>query len=212
MPHLPTTPGVPASVEFASGETEQTITFAAVNDSDNDDGESVKLGFGNLPDGMSAGTNNETVVSITDDELTPVEVSFEQAEYTVAEGSNVTVNVKLNQDPERTVTIPITRANQHGASSADYSGVPTSVEFSSGDTEKSITFDAETDTDNDDGESVKLGFGSLPDGVSASGTTEATVSITDDDVPSVSVSFEHETYTVEEGDSVVVKVKLDARS
>ena len=203
--------GVPASVEFASGETEQTITFAAVNDSDNDDGESVKLGFGNLPDGVSAGTNNETVISITDDELTPVEVSFEQAEYTVAEGSSVTVKVKLNQDTERTVVIPITKANQDGASSADYTGVPTSVEFSSGDTEKSITFDAENDSEDDDGESVKLGFGNtLPDGVSASGTTEATVNITDDDVPSVSVSFEHETYTVEEGDSVMVKVKLDA--
>ena len=202
--------GVPASVEFAPGETEQTITFAATDDGDNDDGESVKLGFENLPDRVSAGTNSETVISITDDDLTPVEVSFEQPEYTVAEGSGITVNVRLNQDPGRTLSIPITTTNQGGASTADHRGVPTSLEFSPGDTEKSITFNAEEDSDNDDGESVKLGFGStLPDGVSASGTTETTVNITDDDVPSVAVSFEQDTYTVLEGNTVSVNVKLD---
>ena len=56
--------------------------------SDNDDGESVKLGFDNsLPAGVSAGTTNEAIVSITDDDVPSVEVSFEQGAYTVAEGS-----------------------------------------------------------------------------------------------------------------------------
>ena len=48
------------------------------------------------------------------------------------EGSTVTVTVTLNADPERTVTIPITKANQVGASDNDYSGVPANVEFASG--------------------------------------------------------------------------------
>ena len=40
---------------------------------------------------------------------------------------------------------------------------------------------------------MKLGFGSsLPTGVTAGSTNEATVSITDDDVPSVTVSFEQD--------------------
>ena len=43
----------------------------------------------------------------------------------------VTVKVTLNADPERTVTIPITKANQGGASSVDYSGVPANVTFNS---------------------------------------------------------------------------------
>ena len=53
-----------------------------------------------------------------------MEVSFEQGSYTVAEGSSVTVKVKLDADPERTVTIPLTKEGQDGATSADYSGVP----------------------------------------------------------------------------------------
>ena len=173
------------------------------------DGESVKLGFGTLPEGVSAGPTAETVVSITDDDVPAVEVSFEQASYTVAEGSSVTVKVKLDAEPERTVTVPLTKANQGGATSADYSGVPSNVTFNSGDTEKSISFSAASDSDNDDGESVKLGFGNLPAGVSAGSTNETVVSITDDDVPPVTVSFEQGSYTVAEGSSINITVTLD---
>ena len=178
--------GVPASVEFAPGDTEQTFTFTADEDTLNDDGESVKLSFGNtLPTGVSAGNTDEAVVTITDDDVPAVRVSFEQSSYRVDEGSLVTVKVTLNADPERTVTIPITTTDQDGASSSDYSGVPASVTFNADDTEVDITFTASSDSDNDDGESVKLSFGNtLPTGVSAGNTDEAVVTITDDDVPS----------------------------
>ena len=113
-------------------------------------------------------------------------MSFEQSSYRVDEGSLVTVKVTLNANPERTVTIPITTTDQDGASSADYSGVPASVTFNADDTEVDINFTASSDSDNDDGESVKLSFGNtLPTGVSAGTTDEAVVTITDDDVPSV---------------------------
>ena len=201
---------VPASVTFGATHTVPTFTFTATDDADNDDGESVKLTFVNLPTGVSAGTIDETTVSITDDDVPTVEVSFEQSGYSVTEGSGVIVKVKLNADPERTVTIPIRRTNQE-ASDSDYRGVPTSVTFDSGDTEKSFTFTADDDTADDDGESVKLGFGNtLPTGVSAGTIDETTVSITDDDVPAVEVSFEQSGYSVTEGSGVIVKVKLNA--
>ena len=74
---------------------------------------------------MSAGNTDEAVVTITDDDVPSVHVSFEQgSSYTVDEGSLVTVKVTLNADPERTVTIPITTTDQDGASGADYTGVP----------------------------------------------------------------------------------------
>ena len=157
---------MPANVVFNASDTEKSFTFSATADDDNDDGESVKLGFGStLPAGVSAGTTNEAIVSITDDDVPSVEVSFEQGSYTVAEGSTVTVKVQLDADPERTVTIPLTKANQDGATGADYSGVPANVVFNASDTEKSFTFTATADDANDDGESVKLTFGStLPAG------------------------------------------------
>ena len=193
--------GVPASVTFNTGETSKTFTFAATADTVDDDGESVKLTFGTLPAGVSAGSTDETTVSIDDDDLpADVDASFERSSYTVAEGSTVTVKVTLNIAPERSVTIPITKANQGGASAADYSGVPANLTFGATDTEKTITFAAASDDVDDDGESVNLGFGTFPSGVSAGTTSTTAVSITDDDVPSVTVAFGSATYSVDETD------------
>ena len=213
--------GVPASVVFNSGETEKTFDFTATSDTVDDDDESVKLTFGALPAGVSEGTTKETVISITDDDDPAVTVSFGSAAYSVAETDDasttdateneVVIKVTLSADPERTVTIPITKNNQGGASSADYSGVPVSLEFNSGDTEKSFTFSATHDTVDDDDESVKLTFGTLPTGVSEGTTKEAVVSINDDDVPTVTVSFEKTAYSVDEGSSETIKVILSAK-
>ena len=201
-----------ASVTFNSGDTEKSITFAATDDSVDDDGESVLLSFGTLPTGVSAGSPAMATVNITDDDVPTVTVRYEQASYTVGEGSSVVIKVILSADPERSVTIPINKANQGGATDGDYSGVPAnaSVTFNSGDTEKSITFTATNDSVDDDDESVLLSFGTLPTGVSAGSPAMATVNITDDDVPTVTVRYEQASYTVGEGSSEVIKVILSA--
>ena len=86
------------------------------------------------------------------------------------------------------MAIPITTTNQGTATDADYSGVPLEVTFESGDTEVTFTFTATDDPVDDDGEWVKVTFGALSAGVSEGTTTEATVSITDNDVSGVTVS------------------------
>ena len=128
------------------GETEQSFTITAVNDTVDDDGESVALGFGNLPPGVLRGDG--TTVTIDDDDVPDVVVSFGAAAYDVDEGASVRVIVELNKDPERQVVIPITASNRGTTSDQDYSGVPiiTGVTFESGDTEKEISFSATQDT------------------------------------------------------------------
>ena len=203
---------VPASVTFNSGDTSQTITFTATSDSVDDDDESVTVGFGSsLPAGVTPGTPNETAVSITDDDAPSVAVMFGQADYTVAEGSTVTITVSLSADLERTVTIPLTATNEGGASNSDYSGVPATITFTSGETQTTFTFTATSDSVDDDDESVTVGFGSsLPAGVTSGTPIETEVSITDDDVPSVEVMFGQADYTVAEGSTVTVAVSLSA--
>ena len=204
--------GVPSSVTFDAGETSKSFTFSATQDTDNDDDESVQLGFGSLPDTrVSAGTPAATTINITDDDVPAVTVQFSQGSYTVAEGATQSVTVTLNADPERTVVVPITAVNQGTTSDADYSGVPSSVTFDAGEMSKSFTFSATQDTDNDDDESVQLGFGSLPDTRVSAGTPAATtVNITDDDVPVVTVQFSQGSYTVAEGATQSVTVTLNA--
>ena len=213
---------VPASVTFNRGDTEKTITFTALHDTVDDDGESVKLTFGALPVRVTrADTNVETVVNIDDDDKpTSLIVNFEQSRYDVGEGSNVKVKVTLDDDPEMDVTIPITPTNQGGATNADYSGVEANVTFNSGDTEKTFTVSAVDDTVDDDDESVKLTFGTLPSIVSAGTIDETVVNFSDDDVPAVTVRFEKSSDAVAESDDtstpgtkeneVTVKVILSA--
>ena len=201
------------SVTFGPTETSKTFTFTAADDAEDDDGESVKLTFGSpLPAGVSRGSVPETTVSITDDDVPAVEVSFEHSTYNVSEGSGVTVKVKLNVEPERPVDITLIPANQGDTSNDDYSGVPTSLTFGPTDTSKTFTFTATQDSVDDDGESVKLTFGSqLPAGVSRGSVPETTVSINDDDVPAVEVSFDSATYSATEGGlNAVVTVQLSS--
>ena len=174
----------PESVTFVSGETLKTLTFSATQDQADDDGESVRFGFGALPTGVSPGPRPQTTVNIADDDDPEVRVSFAQGSYEVAEGGAAAIAVNLNADPQRELVIPIVVTEQGGATSTDYGGVPGSVTFASDQTSITFTFSATQDTDNDDGESVRLAFGTLPDSrVSAGTPDEATVSITDDDRP-----------------------------
>ena len=200
------------SVTFGPTDTSKTFTFTATQDTVDDDGESVKLTFDSpLPAGVSRGSVPETTVSINDDDVPAVEVSFDSATYPVDEGETETVTVTLSAAPEREVVVPIDTTDEGGASSDDYSLSATSVTFGPTDTSKTFTFTATQDTVDDDGESVKLTFDSpLPAGVSRGSVPETTVSINDDDVPAVEVSFDSATYPVDEGETETVTVTLSA--
>ena len=203
----------PTSLTFTADtwETAQTVTVRAAEDDDtSDDTETIThaVTSGSAPE--YAGLSVDSVaVTVTDNDDPEVTVRFEYEAHALAEGSSVTVGVRLSEDPKRTVTIPLTVANQGGASSADYSGVPTGITFQSGETEQSFTFTAARDAVEDDGESVKLGFGPLPAMVTTGTTSEATLSIIDvgqvgdNRPPTVSARAERD--TVYAGDLVTLR-------
>ena len=197
------------TLTFDPGETTEEIQVQ-IREDDIDEAEEETFTV-TLSEASNATIEDATATgTIEDDDDPRVEVSFELATYTVDEGSSVTVTVRLNKDPERTVEIQIEKAHEGGATPGDYSGVPGSLTFNAGDTEKTITFTATDDTADDDGESVVLRFRNLPDRVSAPGTATATVAIIDNDDPQVTVSFDQTTYTVSEGSAMTVTVRLSA--
>ena len=220
--------GVPASVTIASGSTSGTFVVSAVDDTVDDDGESIELGFGTaLPVGVTVaatdGAVTTTTITLADNDTTSlpaVTVAFGSATYATTEGaaSGVTVTVSLSADPQREVTIPLTVTLQDGAEAADYSGVPASVTIASDATSATFAVTAVDDAVDDDGESIQLGFGTaLPVGVTvaaaADAVTTTTISLTDnDDVPAVTVAFGAATYTTSEGaaSGVTVTVSLSA--
>ena len=141
------------------------------------------------------------MVSIDDDDNpTTHSVMFAAASYGVDEGDTVTVSVELGSDAETELIVPLSTTDGGGATSADYSGVPTSVTFAVNANSVSFTFSATQDSVDDDDETVTISFGTLPTGVAEGTVDETVVSIGDDDAPaSVSVMFAAATYAVDEG-------------
>ena len=191
-------------------ETEVEFGFTALQDTDEDHGESVRLGFGTpLPAGVTlASTNRTATVTIIDDDPA-VTVSIEQASYEVVEGESLSVAIMLSEEPHRPVAIPVTFTDQGGADLADHNlnagyiiDIP-ATHFSG-----SVTFDVTQDTRVERGEGVKVAIGSdLTPGVSTGTNDELTVNFIDDD-PAVTVSFGAATYSADEGDSVDVTLTL----
>ena len=111
-----------------------------------------------------------------------VTVAFGAPAFVVSEdGTTATVTVMLHDDPHREVIIPITATPGGGATPADYSVSPASLVFASGETRHSVTVTAIDDRDVDGGESVRLGFGTLPPGIRAGIQASAFVVIDDND-------------------------------
>ena len=134
-----------------------------------------------------------------------VVASFGPGPYAAEEGGSARVRVALDKDPHRTVTITLTAAPREGADPGDYRA-PAEVVFNAGETTKDVTVTAVDDNEDDDGESVELTFGMLPNGVSEGATSQAVVRITDND--GRGIDFSSASLTVTEGGNATYTVAL----
>ena len=193
--------GASGVLTFAAGVTEsQTIEVQITDDAADDEVEAETFtvtlsGAANatLQDATGRGT-------IEDDDDPAVTVAFGAASYTAAEGgSGATVVLSLSADPERTVEISLTAVAGGNAAAGDYGVSATAVTFAPGETSKQVTVTAVDDAVDDDGESVTLGFGAFPAGVTAGSVPAAVVELEDNDERGVRVS--KESMTVPEGGS-----------
>ncbi len=123
----------------------------------------------------------------------PVTVEFAKTVYAVTEGGTASVTVRLNHDPERTVTIPIIATPLGGASPLEYTSSSSVTFTSGGPLSQTVTVTASADSEAEQGEHIVLGLGRLPDGVESGTVTTASVTLQDEDstppeLESVSVS------------------------
>ena len=185
--------GIPKSVRFRVGEQTQTITVKATDDTDDDDGESVTLSLVNDPNGRVTtgnGPNSATVALEDNDGAARVTVSFGAVTYTATEGGDdATVRVELDAAPGRSVTVPLTKAHLGNATAADYSGIPMNVTFAANQTSRTFAVMATAGDGSDGGESVSIGFGTLPEGVFAGSPAATTVTLADGGEQRLVVNF-----------------------
>ena len=212
-------PATPTTLTFAPGQTQKTIRVPLRNDDINEPDETFTVILRNpqnaaLDRSFAVGTiiNRHQGTLITPPPSSPpppppppaVTVSFGSSFYSVTEGETVAVRVTLSEDPERTVTIPITTDQATSAATEDYSLPSTSVTFASGETLGDITLTATDDNVDDDGEVVVLAFGTLPQNVSGGTSTSATVTIRDINSPRLGAEA-GENRTVAQREEVILK-------
>ena len=138
---------------------------------------------------VNDGTSDSAVYTMTVDVdsrstvLGDIEINFGAPAYTAMEGGTAaTVEVVLSRAPTVQVRIPLGVVSHNwGAVAADHAAIATGVTFATTDTRRTFTVTATDDSANDDGESVTIGFGTLPMGYAAGRTGTATVSLADND-------------------------------
>ena len=166
------------ALSFAPGDLSKTFMIVANEDTDSDD-ETIELGFGTLPEGVSKGEMATATLTIVDAGPPELTVSFARAEYTIAEGGEPSsINVNISPAADRRVEVPLVVTTQGGATSQDYDGVPASIVFEVGATVVTFQVTASADQEDDPGKSIVLGFGDLPEAVSEGDPSETTVKFT----------------------------------
>ena len=187
-------------------DTDQTVDVTITDDAVDDDDETFTFTLSEPGTGTSLSASPSVTTTITDNDEAAVTVSFGAATYSVTEGGTVSVAVTLSADPARSVTIPLSTTNGAGAVAGDYSGVPASVAFASGETSQTLTFAATDDSVDESDETVTLGFGTLPTRVTAGATSQTVVTITDNDTRGITLSVT--ALTVDENASDTYTVAL----
>ena len=117
------------------------------------------------------------------------------------------VTVRLSQAPERALELTLRAVAGGGADTDDFT-VPATVSFAADQTEATFAVAAAPDDVDDDDGTVTVSFVSLPAGVSTRAPAQTVVTILDDDDPQVEVFFAEGAYSVAEGSSVDVTVRL----
>ena len=139
---------------------------------------------------------------------TEVTVSFEHAEYSVPEGYfpdgsvsysqvNIFLSAAPNTFPDGTfdldyagrLVIPLTREMVGGAThGVDFYGASVSVEFEPDETTAFLRIFPQADNRDEEGEGVKIGFGTAPRGVIIGTPSTATVMFEEPGMPAVNMS------------------------
>ncbi|WP_419948059.1 Ig-like domain-containing protein [Candidatus Palauibacter sp.] len=166
-------------VTFEAGDTEQA---ASVYPQRLPAGDTVTIGFGTLPDGVVAGEPSETAVVVGElgadrpraSRRVPLAVAYGEPSYTVREGAGAEVRLTLSPAADREVVVPLTVTGPGGRAGAAALGVPATARFAPGDTAAAFAVEAPAGAR---GGPFTLGFGELPEAVSAGPLAASVVEI-----------------------------------
>lgn len=186
---------------IAAGATTASIPITVVDDTDNENNETVILTLGapSGPAGVSLGTTTTFALTVTDNDTGVSSVRFSSAAQTAAETAGaVMLAVQITPAATQALTVPITVSGTAGAT--DRTVTPSSLSIPVGATTANLTVTIANDTEAESNETVIVTLGApTPAAGGALGTPAAlTLTITDDDTTQPTLRFSAATQTVAE--------------
>ena len=192
------------TLTFAAGTTNQTFDVTITNDTTVEDSETVSLAISN-PTNATLGTQSTATLTITDNDVPSV--AFSSATYTVNEGSpSATITAELSVAGYSTITVNYAISSGSATAGSDYTTTSGTLTFAASVT--SQTFDV-TITDDSSVEGSETVILTLSNATNASigGNNPATLTITDNDIPSISIASA--TYTIPENDPSAITIYVN---
>jgi len=196
---------------WANGESgSKTFTVTTLQDSLDEDAETVNLALASPTSGATIGTPGNAVLQINDDDPAPM-VVISSADSVVTEGANASVMLQLSAPSGRAIVVPFTLGGT-ASNGSDYTASASPVTVPAGTTSMVLaTIDSSDDALDEDVETVSASLGSSTNASLGSDTTYV-LSINDDDAPpTISVSTADVT-TTETSNTKTVRVELSAPS
>ncbi|MCZ8191304.1 MAG: right-handed parallel beta-helix repeat-containing protein, partial [Microcystis sp. LE19-338.1B] len=202
----------PLTVTFAPGETSKTVTIPIVNDTRFEPEETVNLTLANPSAGAVIGVQNTAVLTIVSDDL-PVygKLSFSNAQFTVREdgGAIVAVTVSRTEGSDGNVGATINLTNGTAIAPGDYNNASVTVNFTPGETSKTIVIPIVNDAIYEPDETINLTLTNPTGGATLGSQTTATLTILDNDPPQQGIlAFSQSSYSINENGTAVTQVTV----
>lgn len=193
------------TLTFAPGQTSQVLMLPIVNDTWDEEDETVNLLFSN-PSNVGL-PNASATVSIRDDDAPPT-VQFAGPAQQVAESAHAaTISVTLSSPSGRSVKVNYNSTPGTAAVGSDYTAASGVLTFNPGEGSKIITLPVLNDTVDETNETVNVTL-SAPTNATLGGNKTTQVTIVDDDTAPIA-AFTTATFAVNEGETKgVIKIQL----
>jgi subtilisin-like proprotein convertase family protein len=191
-------------VSFTAGETTKTVSVPILNDSVAEGAEDFDVELA-TPSGVTVGPDDETVVTITDDDGPPPStVAFQAGSSSQAEAT-ATATITVVKTGGGAGSVPITCTGTATAGT-DYAACPSSVAFTAAETSKPVSVQVTADAIDEPDETVVLTLDTPSGGLTLGSPNQHTLTILDDDDPPATggtVRFVAATSSVDEQDGTV---------
>ena len=173
------------TIIFAAGQANRTFTIPIINDTLDENSETVNLTLSNPTGGAQLGTQNTALLTITDND-TGGTLQFSAAAYSASETKTpATITVKRSGGSASGVTVDYATSNGTAIGGIDYTESAGTLTFAAGQTSRTFTVPIINDASDDGNRTVLLALFNPTGGAILGANGSATLTITNTDILNV---------------------------